>query len=351
MTTTINPGDALNLTGGTRVFDMTTLRAAVKDKTKWQPWARGTDADITLTSPWVHGYADTWGSGRVDWTKELLLYWARLEMCLMPNINALNALGSTTFSVNAANNVVSQIRKMTAAEIATTVSSNGNALANAQLLGGALCTQPYGLVPPFYFSATMKIPGFLGAWPAVWMLPTDRSWPPEIDLLEEAHDANAQGSKLTTSIHSNTTGWTGTVKPVPVWVNPDVTTSAYVPLPSGKDPTKTFIEYGCVVYPDALAIFYDRKCVQVSALPSDCNRRWYALIDADCYSGTDPNTAFTALEISDVAWYRMPATYGTGSVTPPPSGDHTISAANYAATKASLDQAAAAILAAKTTLG
>ena len=113
--TTINPGDVLKLTGGTRVLDMTTLRAAIRDKTKWQPWARGTEADITLTSPWVHGYADTYGSGQADWTKELLLYWARLEAALMPNINALNALGSTTFSVNVAGNVVSLIRKMTAA--------------------------------------------------------------------------------------------------------------------------------------------------------------------------------------------------------------------------------------------
>ena len=109
----------------------------------------------------------------------------------------------------------------------------------------------------------MKIPAFPNAWPAVWMLPTDKSWPPEIDLLEEAHDANAQGSKLTTSIHCNTSNWTAQVKPTPIYVNPNVTTSAYVPLPWQR-PRGDVHRIRVRGLPDMIAIFYDRKCVQTS---------------------------------------------------------------------------------------
>src|SRR5205085_1194654 len=29
-----------------------------------------------------------------------------------------------------------------------------------------------------------KLPATQGLWPAIWMLPRDRSWPPEIDVME-----------------------------------------------------------------------------------------------------------------------------------------------------------------------
>ena len=35
-----------------------------------------------------------------------------------------------------------------------------------------------------YYVAKMKVTGGKGIWPAFWLLPVDRSWPPEIDIME-----------------------------------------------------------------------------------------------------------------------------------------------------------------------
>ncbi len=40
-------------------------------------------------------------------------------------------------------------------------------------------SQKYG-----WFEARMKVPGSQGMWPAFWLLPASKKWPPEIDIME-----------------------------------------------------------------------------------------------------------------------------------------------------------------------
>jgi beta-glucanase (GH16 family) len=74
---------------------------------------------------------------------------------------------------------------------------------------GVVTTQPSFSQLYGYFEARVKLPEGKGLWPAIWMLPADLSWPPEIDIMESI------GDPLTAymSIHSKTDGaFTQTVK-------------------------------------------------------------------------------------------------------------------------------------------
>ncbi len=58
-----------------------------------------------------------------------------------------------------------------------------------------------------------KLPAGKGIWPAFWLLPTDLSWPPEIDIMESIGDP----SKVYVVLHSNATKLEG----VELQVTPD----------------------------------------------------------------------------------------------------------------------------------
>jgi beta-glucanase (GH16 family) len=49
---------------------------------------------------------------------------------------------------------------------------------------GLISSQPSFSQTYGYFEASVKLPKGKGLWPAVWMLPADLGWPPEIDLME-----------------------------------------------------------------------------------------------------------------------------------------------------------------------
>ncbi|MDB5458713.1 MAG: glycoside hydrolase family 16 [Caulobacteraceae bacterium] len=53
---------------------------------------------------------------------------------------------------------------------------------------GMISSQPGFAQLYGYFEARVKLPAGKGLWPAVWMLPADLSWPPEIDIMESIGD-------------------------------------------------------------------------------------------------------------------------------------------------------------------
>lgn len=77
---------------------------------------------------------------------------------------------------------------------ATTGSSSGSHAYSSGLISTHNSfTQEYGR-----FEIRCKVPSGKGLWPAFWLLPTDTSWPPEIDVFEALGD---QTSTVTMNVH------------------------------------------------------------------------------------------------------------------------------------------------------
>jgi serralysin len=123
-------------------------------------------------------------------------------------------LGVNPFSIN--NGVLS----ITAAPASAAIKPS---IGNQTYTSGVLTTetsfsQEYG-----YFEVRAQMPTNNGFWPAFWLLPTDKSWPPEIDVFEQlsrdpntlymtSHDttSTSQGKYFldTTQMHTYGINWT-----------------------------------------------------------------------------------------------------------------------------------------------
>ncbi|MCA1326028.1 family 16 glycosylhydrolase [Herbaspirillum sp. alder98] len=117
--------------------------------------------------------------------------------------------------------------------------------------------QTYG-----YFEMSAKVPSSQALLPAFWMLPVDRSWPPEIDILEAP---GHMPDKLTRAVH---------------WVSPDTSAHAssgcYTPTPAFAD---GFHTYGVLWLPDRIVYYYDRMVVAQVATKPGMDKPFYLMIN------------------------------------------------------------------------
>lgn len=122
-------------------------------------------------------------------------------------------------------------------------------------------SQTYG-----YFEARVEVAQGAGMWSAFWMLPADKSWPPEIDALEAFGATNPGGDGGSTLVeqgnhapnaNDNLGGWHT--------VNGNIWTSYHT--------------YGVDWEPATITFYVDGKAVQQIATPAGENSPMYMLLD------------------------------------------------------------------------
>ena len=109
-----------------------------------------------------------------------------------------------------------------------------------------------------YFEIRAELPAGKGVWPAFWLLPTDGSWPPEMDVLEAVG-----GTVVYNTIHVGTsTNSTQTV----------FTTSL-------ATANSAFHTYGVLWTAQTLNFYIDGQEVSTIATPADMNKPMYMLVN------------------------------------------------------------------------
>lgn len=122
-------------------------------------------------------------------------------------------------------------------------------------------SQEYG-----YFEMRAKLPKGKGVWPAFWLLPIDKSWPPEVDALEAFGDPSSKNEGGRTLIHYASHSTTKS-ESCEKWYD------------AGTDVTESFHVYGVDVEPTGITYYFDGKPYAKCAANSGTNQPFYILIN------------------------------------------------------------------------
>lgn len=161
-------------------------------------------------------------------------------------------------------------------------------------------SQTYG-----YFEMKAKLPAGQGLWPAFWLLPTDLTWPPEIDIMEVI---GSKTDQLVTSVHYDSGGYQ---------MSSDTT------VVSGM--TTGFHTYGVDWQKDAITWYFDGQQVFKIATPAGMDKPMYMLanlaVGGEWPGSPDSSTSFPArLEIDYIRAYSALPEDGGGGTQPPATG-------------------------------
>jgi beta-glucanase (GH16 family) len=148
-------------------------------------------------------------------------------------------------------------------------------------------SQQYG-----YFEMTAKLPQGAGMWPGFWLLQSDHSWPPELDVLEAFGATNSRGEGGADQAHINV------ISTVPGesqgnWVN--VPGNVY----------DQFHRYGVDWEPDTITYYIDGQEVGKVATPADMHEPMYMVANLAVGGGwaEHPNGETSSMVIDSIRAY------------------------------------------------
>jgi len=145
-----------------------------------------------------------------------------------------------------------------------------------------------------YFEMRAQLPRGRGLWPAFWMLPTSKKWPPEIDVMEMI---GHEPTKIYVSIHDKLDG-----------KETAATTAVAIP-----DASQAFHTYAVDWEPSTITWYFDDKPVASQPTPDSLHAPMFLLINLGVggkWPGPpDATTPFPAhYRLAYVRAYASPAT-------------------------------------------
>lgn len=131
-----------------------------------------------------------------------------------------------------------------------------------------------------YFEMRAQLPTDKGVWPAFWMLRSDHSWPPELDIVEAYGDKN-----LWQYVHTGKSD-----NQVQVW-------SEHASMLSG------YHTYGVNWQSDYITFYFDGQVTGRTATPADMHSPMYMLVDLAIKNSDGPNAAPKHMQVDYVRAY------------------------------------------------
>ena len=125
-------------------------------------------------------------------------------------------------------------------------------------ISGLLTTQLSFAQRYGYFEIRAKLPAGKGVWPAFWLLPTDATWPPELDILEQIG-----GEDVYQTVHTAQDG-------------AHEQTGFKIQVPGD---TSGFHTYGALWTPDRIVWFVDGRQTATAPTPADMRKPMYLLLN------------------------------------------------------------------------
>jgi beta-glucanase (GH16 family) len=111
-------------------------------------------------------------------------------------------------------------------------------------------SQTYG-----YFEARMRVPAGKGLWPTLWLMPTNNTWPPEIDIME-SYSENPKVYHVT--VHSPDANGEDIAATYSATVPANITTGYHI--------------YGALWTPSYIAFYFDNALVWSTPTPKSLAR-------------------------------------------------------------------------------
>ena len=125
-------------------------------------------------------------------------------------------------------------------------------------LGASIASFPYAQRYGV-FAMVAKLPKGRGVWPAFWLMPADKSWPPELDIMEVI---GKEPSTLYTTLHIKT---------------PQGDSAKAFGTKTNLDLSKEFHEYAVDWGPKEIKWYFDRKQVFVQPTPDSFHQPFYII--------------------------------------------------------------------------